>query len=104
MVGIDYNHPALGGGFGPGFKVAGGWDFVGTIHVLTQGWHVSLNRAPAQAMTTSVEASLSRIQILMTTAVATVLTLLVSSLRTPTTRTTSLVSEQMRSRIHISHT
>jgi len=27
--GIDYRHPALGGGFGPGFKVAGGNDFVG---------------------------------------------------------------------------
>jgi subtilisin family serine protease len=27
--GIDYNHPALGGGFGPGFKVEAGWDFVG---------------------------------------------------------------------------
>jgi subtilisin family serine protease len=27
-TGIDYNHPALGGGFGPGFKVIGGWDFV----------------------------------------------------------------------------
>ncbi|KAF2730617.1 minor extracellular protease vpr [Polyplosphaeria fusca] len=27
--GIWYKHPALGGGFGPGFKVAGGWDFVG---------------------------------------------------------------------------
>ncbi|HET8796609.1 MAG TPA: S8 family serine peptidase [Thermoanaerobaculia bacterium] len=26
-TGIDYRHPALGGGFGPGFKVAGGWDF-----------------------------------------------------------------------------
>ncbi|HEX7150581.1 MAG TPA: S8 family serine peptidase [Thermoanaerobaculia bacterium] len=26
--GIDYRHPALGGGFGPGHKVAGGWDFV----------------------------------------------------------------------------
>lgn len=25
--GIAYNHPALGGGFGPGFRVAGGWDF-----------------------------------------------------------------------------
>lgn len=25
--GIDYTHPALGGGFGPGFKVDGGWDF-----------------------------------------------------------------------------
>src|SRR5262245_18038433 len=26
--GIDYLHPALGGGFGPGFKVAGGYDIV----------------------------------------------------------------------------
>lgn len=25
--GIDYRHPALGGGFGSGFKVAAGWDF-----------------------------------------------------------------------------
>jgi subtilisin family serine protease len=27
-TGIDYTHPALGGGFGPGFKVVGGYDFV----------------------------------------------------------------------------
>lgn len=27
--GIDYNHPALGGGFGTGFKIDGGYDFVG---------------------------------------------------------------------------
>ncbi|MEM7037601.1 MAG: S8 family serine peptidase, partial [Bacteroidota bacterium] len=27
-TGVDYNHPALGGGFGTGFKVAGGYDFV----------------------------------------------------------------------------
>lgn len=27
--GIDYNHPALGGGFGPGFKVEGGYDLAG---------------------------------------------------------------------------
>ncbi|KAI9151410.1 Minor extracellular protease vpr [Paramyrothecium foliicola] len=27
--GIDYNHEALGGGFGSGFKVAGGFDLVG---------------------------------------------------------------------------
>ncbi|EJT73754.1 hypothetical protein GGTG_07610 [Gaeumannomyces tritici R3-111a-1] len=27
--GVDYNHPSLGGGFGPGFKVEGGFDFVG---------------------------------------------------------------------------
>jgi subtilisin family serine protease len=27
-TGIDYTHPAFGGGFGPGHRVAGGWDFV----------------------------------------------------------------------------
>ena len=27
-TGIDYRHPALGGGFGPGFKVVAGYDFV----------------------------------------------------------------------------
>ncbi|EJD37080.1 subtilisin-like protein [Auricularia subglabra TFB-10046 SS5] len=27
--GVDYMHSSLGGGFGPGFKVAGGYDFVG---------------------------------------------------------------------------
>jgi subtilisin family serine protease len=27
-TGIDYNHPALGGGFGPSFRVIGGHDFV----------------------------------------------------------------------------
>ena len=27
-TGIDYRHPALGAGFGPGSKVIGGWDFV----------------------------------------------------------------------------
>lgn len=27
-TGVDYLHPALGGGFGPGFKVAGGFDLV----------------------------------------------------------------------------
>lgn len=27
--GIDYLHPSLGGGFGEGFKVESGWDFVG---------------------------------------------------------------------------
>ncbi|PFH46516.1 hypothetical protein AMATHDRAFT_7712 [Amanita thiersii Skay4041] len=27
--GIDYNHPLLGEGFGPGYKVSSGWDFVG---------------------------------------------------------------------------
>jgi hypothetical protein len=28
-TGIDYTHPSLGGGFGQGFKVNGGFDFVG---------------------------------------------------------------------------
>ncbi|ORY79333.1 peptidase S8/S53 domain-containing protein [Leucosporidium creatinivorum] len=28
-TGVDYNHPALGGGFGPGYKIAGGYDFAG---------------------------------------------------------------------------
>ncbi|KAI0049851.1 subtilisin-like protease [Auriscalpium vulgare] len=28
-TGVDYTHPSLGGGFGSGFKVAGGYDFVG---------------------------------------------------------------------------
>ena len=28
-TGIDYTHPSLGGGFGPGHKVIGGYDFVG---------------------------------------------------------------------------
>ncbi|KAI0045483.1 subtilisin-like protease [Auriscalpium vulgare] len=27
--GVDYTHPSLGGGFGRGYKVAGGYDFVG---------------------------------------------------------------------------
>ncbi|KAF9010760.1 pyrolysin [Cyathus striatus] len=31
-TGIDYTHPALGGGFGPGHKVVGGYDFVGDAY------------------------------------------------------------------------
>lgn len=31
-TGIDYTHPLLGGGFGPGHKVAGGYDFVGDAY------------------------------------------------------------------------
>ncbi len=27
-TGVDYSHPAIGEGFGPGFTVVGGWDFV----------------------------------------------------------------------------
>ena len=28
-TGVDYRHPALGGGFGPGFKISKGYDFIG---------------------------------------------------------------------------
>jgi subtilisin family serine protease len=28
-TGVDYTHPQLGGGIGPGFKIVGGYDFVG---------------------------------------------------------------------------
>ncbi|KAJ3118098.1 hypothetical protein HDU96_003866 [Phlyctochytrium bullatum] len=31
-TGVDYLHPALGGGFGPGFKVAYGYDLVGDAY------------------------------------------------------------------------
>ncbi|KAJ7187896.1 subtilisin-like protease [Mycena filopes] len=31
-TGIDYTHPTLGGGFGAGFKVAGGFDLVGDAY------------------------------------------------------------------------
>ncbi|KAI0049871.1 subtilisin-like protease [Auriscalpium vulgare] len=31
-TGVDYTHPSLGGGFGPGFKVASGYDFVGDYY------------------------------------------------------------------------
>jgi len=31
-TGIDYDHPDLGQGFGPGFKVAYGYDFVGDLY------------------------------------------------------------------------
>lgn len=34
-TGIDYTHPALGGAFGPGHKVAGGYDFVGDDYPLS---------------------------------------------------------------------
>ena len=29
---VDYTHPYLGAGFGAGFKVVGGWDFVGDAY------------------------------------------------------------------------
>ncbi|GJJ15901.1 hypothetical protein Clacol_010179 [Clathrus columnatus] len=31
-TGVDYTHPSLGGGFGPGHKIAGGFDFVGDAY------------------------------------------------------------------------
>jgi minor extracellular serine protease Vpr len=31
-TGIDYHHPDLGGGFGPGFRVVSGFDFVGDAY------------------------------------------------------------------------
>lgn len=31
-LGIDYTHPVLGGGFGPGHKVIGGFDLVGDAY------------------------------------------------------------------------
>ncbi|KAM6501852.1 pyrolysin [Amanita muscaria] len=31
-TGIDYTHPLLGSGFGPGYKVIGGYDFVGNAY------------------------------------------------------------------------
>ena len=43
--GIDYTHPAFGGGFGPGHKVAGGWDFANNdpdpMDELGHGTHVA---------------------------------------------------------------
>ncbi|KAF4774819.1 subtilase [Colletotrichum scovillei] len=39
-TGVWYRHTALGAGFGPGFKVAGGWDLVG------DGWVVGTEKKP----------------------------------------------------------
>lgn len=32
-TGVDYNHPVLGGGIGPGFKISYGYDLVGDEYV-----------------------------------------------------------------------
>ncbi|KAG8763401.1 hypothetical protein FRC12_008567 [Ceratobasidium sp. 428] len=40
-TGIDYTHPALGGKFGPGNKVAGGYDFVGDAYTGTGAGNVT---------------------------------------------------------------
>ncbi|UCF07299.1 MAG: S8 family serine peptidase, partial [Thermoplasmata archaeon] len=38
--GIDYTHPALGGGFGPGFRVIGGWDYINNdSDPIDDWWH-----------------------------------------------------------------
>ncbi|KAK2043404.1 subtilase [Colletotrichum somersetense] len=39
-TGVWYRHAALGGGFGPGFKVAGGWDLVG------DAWKLGAEKQP----------------------------------------------------------
>ena len=43
-TGIDYNHSSLGGGFGKGFKVNGGFDFVGDAFT---GKDILVNWIPA---------------------------------------------------------
>jgi hypothetical protein len=47
-TGVWYYHPALGGGFGPGFKVAGGYDLVG--NACKSNWP-SINRCALLAGT-----------------------------------------------------
>ncbi|KAF8800185.1 subtilisin-like protease [Phlegmacium glaucopus] len=42
--GIDYNHPALGAGFGPGHKVIGGYDFVGDAYDLIWNYRLGTNQ------------------------------------------------------------
>ncbi|VUC21929.1 unnamed protein product, partial [Clonostachys rosea] len=37
--GIDYNHPAFGGGFGPGHRIEAGWDFVGDDYTFGGAYH-----------------------------------------------------------------
>lgn len=36
-TGIDYNHPALGAGYGPGKKIAGGYTFIADDGTLVEG-------------------------------------------------------------------
>jgi hypothetical protein len=45
-TGVDYNHPALGGGYGPGFKVAGGYDLVGDAGEFLR-WMSQVSMKPA---------------------------------------------------------
>jgi hypothetical protein len=52
---LDWTHPDLGGGFGPGFKIVGGFDFVGDNYTGTSGTHtitvLGLNSVNAGANT-----------------------------------------------------
>ncbi|KAF6823024.1 serine endopeptidase [Colletotrichum plurivorum] len=45
-TGVDYNHPALGGGFGPEFKVIGGYDLVGDTEWPLGGANKSPDKDP----------------------------------------------------------
>ena len=45
-TGIDYKHPSLGGGFGQGFLVAGGYDFVGDAFTGKKNMFSHLFRQP----------------------------------------------------------
>ena len=47
-TGVDYHHPDLGGCFGPGCKVVGGYDFVGDNYTSSD----SLRRCPIPTRTT----------------------------------------------------
>ncbi|CAO3636861.1 unnamed protein product [Cunninghamella blakesleeana] len=46
--GVDYNHPALGGGFGKGYKVSLGADLIGDTYNTTTGQH-NPNKTPLDA-------------------------------------------------------
>jgi len=44
----DYSHPSLGTGFGPGFKVIGGYDLVGNEYVPGEWMIVSAENRVSQ--------------------------------------------------------
>jgi len=62
-TGVDYMHPDLGGGFGPGFKVVGGWDFANNdadpMDDIFHGTHVAgIVAANGQVVGVAPEASI----------------------------------------------